>query len=129
MNRREAAALLLLAAGLSGCLPPGEPPPGNVTENPEMVLLTRDEVRERMITELASALLMHAPGAAVSLTADAVSAGEMRRVWTECVKLTGNPAAEVARWNVDSRYDGPSWQVELRHDGRTVRRIALPRRP
>ena len=59
----------------------------------------------------------------------AFSAGEMRRVWTECVKLTGNPAAEVADWNVDSRYDGPSWVVELRHGGRTIRRIVLPRRP
>ena len=124
MRKLALAALLLLAAG---CLPPGDPPAGNVIENGEKLPVTAAEVRERMITELTTALLMYAPGATVRLETDAASRAEMFRVWAECVKLTGNVPGAQAEWTVASRSTDTTWQVTLRRRDEIVRRIELPR--
>ena len=124
MRKQALAALLLLAAG---CLPPGDPPAGNVVDNSDKLLSTAAEVRERMITELTTALLMYAPGAAVRLETDDASRAEMFRVWAECVKLTGNVPDARAEWVVTSRCTDTTWQVALRRRDEIVRRIELPR--
>ena len=124
MRRLALAALLALAAG---CLPCGDPPPGNVTENPDRLPVTAAEVRERMITELTAALLQYAPGAAVRLETDGASRAEMFRVWAECVKLTGNSAEANAEWVISSRCTDRTWHVALRRRDEEVRSIELPR--
>ena len=118
------AAALILA--LVGCLPPGDPPEGHVTFTPDTPPVTAAEARERMITELTTALLMSAPGADVDLEMDNASRADMLRVWPECVKLTGNRMRPGADWVVRSCCTDREWQVELLHRGTSVRKILLP---
>ena len=124
---RIGVASALLAALLGGCLPPGDPPPGNVTVNPDTPAVTAAAARERMITELTTALLLEAPGAEVRLETDAATRAAMLRVWPECAKLTGSRTVANAEWTVRSTGAGGRWQVELRRKDTVVRSIVLPR--
>ena len=124
MRKRFAFALLLVCAG---CLPPGEPPVGRITDNTGKLPLTPEEKRERMITELTAALLRFAPGAAMQFRADSASVAEMETVVRECAKITGITHDRNSRWQLYSRYTGNEWIVDIIDGGKPVHTIRIER--
>jgi len=125
MKKYLFAVLLLCSA--AGCLPPGDPPTGNITVNTEKIPLTPEEKRERMIAELTAALLQIAPGAAMRLNADQASVAEMDMVVKECAKITGLSHDRNARWQLYSHYTATEWVVDIVDGDQTVRSIRITR--
>lgn len=125
MKKNFFSVLLLLF--FAGCLPPGTPPPGNITVNTETIPLTREEKRERMITELAAVLLQTVPGGAIRLRADAASVTEMNAVIRECAKITGIYSGSDSNWLIYSHCTDSEWIVELVHGSEVVHTIRLQR--
>ena len=118
---------VMLLCGAAGCLPPGDPPTGNITVNTEKIPLTPEEKRERMIAELTAALLQIAPGAAMRLNADQASVAEMNMVIKECAKITGLSYDRNSRWQLYSHYTATEWVVDIVDGDQTVHSIRITR--
>ena len=119
--------LILMLCGAAGCLPPGEPPTGNITDNTGRIPLTPEEKRERMITELTAALLQTAPGTAMQCRSDNASRLEIANVLQDCAKITGLTSDRNSRWQLYSYYTDSEWVVDIIDGGRQVRSIRIPR--
>lgn len=98
---------------LCGCLPPGNPPPGNITGNEITLPKNRDEIREKVIAELTAAILSHAPGMNICLDYDKYSASDMLFVWQECAKFTGSKLSDESDLMIISRNNNGHWLIKM----------------
>ena len=103
-----------------GCLPPGEPPAGNITGNNLTVPQNPQNIRENAITELTAALLTYAPGENFYLDYDQNSAADIINVWNECAKFTGIKRVVKSDWQIISRMIDDQWQIKISHKGKII---------
>lgn len=110
---RTIPALFLITISLCGCLPPGKPPAGNITENIITIPKKREEIRESIITELTAVILTYAPGENFLLDYDRNSADDILAVWRECRKLTGSKRCAGSEWKIISRNTNGKWSIKI----------------
>ncbi len=110
---KHITAAFLSMVFLCGCLPPGNPPAGNITENIINIPADRNEIRENLITEISAFILTYAPGENFILDYDETSAADILIVWHECAKLTGSKRVAAAEWKIISRNINGNWNIKL----------------
>ena len=116
--------LLLIINFICGCLPPGEPPEGNITANDVVLPKNRAEIRENVITELTAILLTNGYGKTFQLDYDEISAADMLNVWKECSKLTGIKRSENSPWKIISRNNNGQWTIKIVNENGVVSTIS-----
>jgi len=109
------AALLLL---LTGCLPPGEPPPGDIVSNHTQVR-TPAEISEHLATKLSLFMLEKHPQCAWKITADPDSLQLARAAVRECVSF-GCPLAETAQLELRGEHLADGWRYTFFDHGNAV---------
>ncbi len=115
---------ILMTIFLCGCLPPGEPPKGNITGNDVTFPKNKEEIKESVITELAAIILSHGYDQTFSLDCDKTSAADMLDVWRECRKLTGIKSAENSPWKIISRNNNSQWTIKILHENKVISTIS-----
>lgn len=117
-------AFLLIVNFICGCLPPGEPPAGNITANNVTLPKSRAEIRENVITELTAVLLTHGYGKTFQLDYDETSAADMLNVWHKCSKFTGIKRSENSPWKIISRNNNGQWTIKTVNENGVVSTIS-----
>ena len=127
MKKKNSLFLLLpvmIAMVVSGCdyfLPPGDPPAGNIVDNPvpdkELRSMTEKEAVATFTGELTNITLMYAQNKAVFIDADSATADAARSILQQCAALSGVSAAATAG-NLPilySRFDRSSklWEIKF----------------
>lgn len=123
--RTAASSLLLLL--FCGCwwLPEGDPPPGNILNNPgsggDFSVRTMSAATEYFTSALALVLMERCPGEAVRLEADDPSRQPALRALLDAGSISGNPPGdERAAWVLVSSVDDRIFRMRLVRGGETV---------
>ena len=117
-----AAPLLLLA----GCwiLPGGDPPAGNITNNPARTaqqIKTPAQAMDYLVSSLTVALLSNCPGERIRLDSDASSSRFSAKVLRESGKISGNTVTYTdSGWVLKSILEKGILQLELLRNGKAV---------
>ena len=127
--RMKFLSSLLLAVILSGCcwlLPEGEPPEGNILDNPQnsgdKVYTVREAV-DYMVSALTLAMLERCPGEKIMLvgTADEAADALAQFVLRESGKITGNQRVTAgSQWELRPEVTGEKLTLKLFCQGREV---------
>jgi hypothetical protein len=115
-----------ISLALAGCLPVGEPPPGNVVVNTLREPESREELRERMTSELTMALMTLAPGESFALVPDAASAADLMAAVQRSAVFTGIRLTARSKWQLKSAHISGKWQVDILCGNKLLQQIILP---
>lgn len=112
----------VLAVALSGCagLPEGEPPTGDIVENPRIADYDRFSATETLATELAMFLLSEYPGREIAVNADAATCAAAEYALREGAALAGVQRAPTAELILISQAAPWGWSFMLQQSGNTV---------
>ncbi len=111
---------------LAGCwvLPKGEPPKGNITENPPKTskqIKTPTEAVDYFVSSLTVALLSNCAGEKVQIKSDEVSSGAAARVLLDSGRITGNKLTYTdSKWVLKSMFSGGKLRMQLLDSGKCV---------
>ena len=125
MPRRSSAALLA-AALTGGCcwfLPAGDPPEGNILENPprgQGAVRNTSEAADYFIASLTMALLEHCPGEPVGILSDPEAFPLALKVLRESGRISGTPVGSGSGWTLTASREGDHFSMRLEHSGGTV---------
>lgn len=116
------AALLL--GGCCWILPEGDPPEGNITNNPQksvQQIKTPAEAVDYFVSSLTVALLNNCPGEKVQIKSDSSSSGAAARVLLESGRITGNKLTYTdSRWVLKAMYSKGKMQMQLLDSGKSL---------
>ncbi len=109
----------LLLAGCQ-CLPSGDPPPGEIVENPPSQVQSSEAAENRLVTSLSAYLLQHPPADGVTVEADAATAGPAYRVMRGVRSISGVTMRPGSNWVLRTRGEGNLWLFQLFDRSRTA---------
>ncbi len=107
------------AALLSGCvwLPDGEPPEGNLVENPRIDRYGRQEIAEALATELSLYMLQQHPNQKLALVADATTKAAAEYALLECAALAGVSSDPTATLALIGNAESGAWHFRVTRSG------------